>query len=243
MDYISEHFYRQDWHAGGLITHVRQIPDAIRERALLHRRYREEMPGLAEKDIRICMDEWNYWYGPHVFGELGTRYFLKDALGIAAGIHEYSRQSDIIYMANYAQTVNVIGCIKTDDISSGFATTGLVLKMYRKLFGTWPVIFDEESCRPLEVALALTGSKDTLTIGIVNPTMDKWKVPLELSGTDPGDIAQWWTITGKDPMLYNEPGKEPKVIIQDVVEVDWHKGLSIAPLSVNIFRIPLKQAI
>ena len=32
------------------------------------------------------MTEWNYWYGPHPFGELGTRYFLKDALGIAAGL-------------------------------------------------------------------------------------------------------------------------------------------------------------
>ena len=24
--------------------------------------------------------------GPHVYGELGTQYFLKDALGIAAGL-------------------------------------------------------------------------------------------------------------------------------------------------------------
>ena len=50
---------------------------------------------------------------PHVYGELGTKYFLKDALGIAAGLHEYARQSDMIFMANYTQTVNVIGCIKT----------------------------------------------------------------------------------------------------------------------------------
>ena len=50
-----------------------------------------------------------------MYGELGTRYFLKDALGIAAGMHEYTRQSDIMFMANYAQTVNVIGCIKTDE--------------------------------------------------------------------------------------------------------------------------------
>jgi len=54
------------------MTHVRQIPDAIRERAEIHRKYREEIPALEGKDIRICMDEWNYWYGPHIYGQLCT---------------------------------------------------------------------------------------------------------------------------------------------------------------------------
>ncbi|TFH35078.1 MAG: alpha-L-arabinofuranosidase, partial [Bacteroidia bacterium] len=113
MDYISEHFYVQDWHGGGLMTHVKQVPDAIRSKAVAHREYRETIPSLADKDIRICMDEWNYWYGPHIYGELGVRYFYRDAMGIAAGLNEFSRNTDIIYMANYAQTVNVIGAIKT----------------------------------------------------------------------------------------------------------------------------------
>ena len=111
MDLISEHFYCQE--QAGLAAHVPQIPDAVRRKAEAHRRYRQEIDSLQGKDIRIALDEWNYWYGPHVFGELGTRYFLKDALGIAAGLHEMARESDIMFMANYAQTVNVIGCIKT----------------------------------------------------------------------------------------------------------------------------------
>ena len=75
-----------------LIAHVRQIPDEVRRIADAHRRYRRDDRGPQGKDIRIALDEWNYWYGPHVFGELGTRYFLKDALGIAAGLHEYCPQ-------------------------------------------------------------------------------------------------------------------------------------------------------
>jgi alpha-N-arabinofuranosidase len=241
MDYISEHFYRQDWHSGGLITHVRQIPDAIRNRAELHRQYRREIPGLAEKDIRICMDEWNYWYGPHVYGELGTRYFLRDALGIAAGIHEYSRQSDMIYMANYAQTVNVIGCIKTDDIHSCFATTGLVLKLYREHFGSIPVLL-EESYRPLDVALALTPGQDTLCIGIVNPTKDSWKLPVRLGGASLEENGSSWTISGNDPMLYNEPGKEPVVWIEGPEQIRWRSGLDIQPLSIVLVRIPISNS-
>ena len=112
MDLISEHFYCQE--RPGLLGHVRADPAADpADRRGPSQVPPRRSPALEGKDIRIALDEWNYWYGPHVFGELGTRYFLKDALGIAAGLHEYVRQSDIVFMANYAQTVNVIGCIKT----------------------------------------------------------------------------------------------------------------------------------
>jgi len=240
MDYISEHFYRQDWHGGGVITHTRQVPDAISHIAEAHRIYRDTIPELQGKDIRICMDEWNYWYGPHVYGELGTRYFQKDALGIAAGIHEYSRNSDIIYMANYAQTVNVIGAIKTNDITSSFATTGLVLKLYRDQFGTWPVQIDQ-TYRPLDVAATLTLNKDTLTLGVVNPTDQSWEVPLDLKNTTPAGDATQWIISGPDAEAYNEPGKEPNVTIQGPKKLNHAKSFSMPALSAGIVRIPLKK--
>ncbi|HEX2974908.1 MAG TPA: alpha-L-arabinofuranosidase C-terminal domain-containing protein, partial [Bacteroidales bacterium] len=43
----------------------------------------------------------------------------------------FSKNSDIIFMANYAQTVNVIGCIKTNTTHSVLDATGQVLKLYR----------------------------------------------------------------------------------------------------------------
>ena len=124
------------------------------------------------------MDEWNYWYGPHVFGELGVRYFLKDALGIAAGIHEYTRNTDIIYMANYAQTVNVIGCIKTTKTDAAFATTGQVLKLYRNEYGTIPVKVTGDSM-PLDIAAAWTDDREILTVGIVNPVNEEFELPVD----------------------------------------------------------------
>ena len=137
MNYVSEHFYCQE--RTGLLGHISWAAENIKNKCDTHRRYRKEIKSLEGKDIRIAMDEWNYWYGPYVFGELGTRYFLKDGLGIAKGLHEFYRNSDIVYMANYAQTVNVIGCIKTTRTAAAFETTGLVLKMYRNNFGTIPV--------------------------------------------------------------------------------------------------------
>ena len=240
MDYISEHFYRQDWHGGGLMTHVLQIPRAIKSKADAHRRYRKEIPGLGDKDIRICMDEYNYWYGPHIYGELGTRYFMRDALGIAAGMNEFYRQSDIIFMANYAQTVNVIGCIKTNTTHSVMASTGQVLKLYRNKYGRIPVAIEGE-LRPLDITAAINSSTDTLFISVVNPTWERVNLEYEIKGTEPGEIIEHWSVTADDDMAYNEPGMPERVVINGPGKIRNMQDLIISPVSINIFRIPVSR--
>ncbi len=239
MDLISEHFYRQDWHGGGLMTHVKQIPEAIREKAEAHRLYRKEIPALEGKDIPICMDEWNYWYGPHIYGELGTRYFMRDAMGIAAGINEYSRQSEIIFMANYAQTVNVIGCIKTSTTSSVLAATGQVLKLYRQRFGTIPVTISGDT-RPLDIAVTLNETKDKLTISVVNPTWDAINLPVEIINGSISGKGELWQVTAPDDMAFNEPGRPENVKIEGPVVIIPGRILKIEPVSINIFVFSVK---
>ena len=129
MELLSEHTYWQN--KPDVPAHVEQAVAAIRKIADAHRAYRRELPSLKGKDIRIALDEWNYWYGPNEYGELGTRYFLQDGLGAAAALHEMFRNSDLFFMANYAQTVNVIGAIKTTPTAAEMETTGLVLQLYR----------------------------------------------------------------------------------------------------------------
>ncbi len=236
MDLISEHFYRQQ--RPGLAGHVRQIPEAVRQKAEAHRDYRRRFESLKGKDIDIALDEWNYWYGPHVYGELGTRYFLKDALGIAAGLNEYVRQSDIMFMANYAQTVNVIGCIKTNKTAAAFATTGLALKLYRKQFGVTPVAVDTEL--PLDVAAALTEDGNTLTIAIVNPTTRELELPLTLTGAELAGEGKRWEIAGDDPMAYNEPGRPATVTIEEATVTDVSESLPVAPCSITLYALRLE---
>ena len=137
MDLLSEHIYWQD--KPTVEAHVAQTVDGIRKIADAHRGYRKDIPALKGKDIRIALDEWNFWYGGNEYGELGTRYFLQDGLGAAAALHEMFRNSDIYWMANYAQTVNVIGAIKTSKTDAEMETTGLVLAAYRRHFGTLPL--------------------------------------------------------------------------------------------------------
>ncbi len=239
MDYISEHFYRGEGNGGGLMTHVRQIPDAIKEKADAHRSYRKEITALAGKDIRICMDEWNYWYGPYIYGELGTRYFMRDAMGIAAGFNEFSKNTDIIYMANYAQTVNVIGAIKTNTTDAVLDATGMVMKLYRHKFGNIPVEITGE-LRPLDVGATLTSGSDTLTVSVVNPTYRELKVPLSLKGASVNGKITKWNVTAIDEMSTNEPGQEPNVTITGPETMESSKFIPVKPVSISIFEIPLR---
>jgi alpha-N-arabinofuranosidase len=237
MDYISEHFYCQE--RPGLYGHVRQIPEAIRRIAEAHRRYRQEFNSLKGKNITIVLDEWNYWYGPHVFGELGTRYFLKDGLGIAAGLHEYARQSDLYFMANYAQTVNVIGAIKTSQTAAAFETTGLVLKLYRQQFGPLPVA--TETTGLIDAQAAWTEDRQALTIGIVNPTLRENSIPLSLEGATLAGHGTKWEMAGPDPMAYNDPSGPNVIRLEESAVQEISRTLTVAPCSVTLFRLPVNQ--
>ncbi|MHC4574194.1 MAG: alpha-L-arabinofuranosidase C-terminal domain-containing protein [Planctomycetota bacterium] len=239
MDLISEHFYRGKRES--VIEHVWQTVDAIRSKVEAHHSYREKIESLKGKDIRIALDEWNYWHRPYVYeyGELGCRYTLKDALGVATGLHEMIRNSDMIFMANYAQTVNVIGCIKTTRTEAAFATTGLALKLYRRHFGTLPVEISG-NVEPLDVAAAWTKNRRALTIAVVNPTAHEYEIGMDLKDARLTAAGRLWVIAGSDPTAYNEPGKAPRVVIEEKLLASGLKKLSVPPLSISLYRLPAR---
>lgn len=182
------------------------------------------------------MDEWNYWYGPNEFGELGVRYFLQDALGIAAGLHAFFRNSDMYFMANYAQTVNVIGAIKTTKTAAEFEPTGLALKMYREHFGTLPVkVYSDFS--PLDISAALTNDRNRLTIAVVNPTSEAVSLPLELNGGNQTGDWMVHTLTGPGRYAGNIPDGEREVDIHQSTASGPVSMLNVEPLSITIFTL------
>ncbi|OGV64789.1 MAG: hypothetical protein A2283_03985 [Lentisphaerae bacterium RIFOXYA12_FULL_48_11] len=232
MDWISEHFYCQK--KDDVPTHVRLIPDNIHRIAEGHRNLRGKLPSLAGKDVRISMDEWNYWYGPHLYGELGTRYFLKDALGIAAGLHEYFRCTDIIDAAFYAQTVNVIGCIKTTKTEAFLDSTALPLMLYRRHFGTLPLEITGE-VKDIDVMAALSADGKKITIGIVNPLAQPVEVPVIVKELKLAERGCVWTIAGTDPMAFNDESAKTRL---DVLKkpVSFDGILKVPAFSINVFE-------
>lgn len=239
MNLISEHFYCFEGKPD-LVEHIQQIPNAVKKKVDAHREYRRQFESLKGKDIRIALDEWNYWYGEHIFGELGTRYYLKDALGIAAGLHEMFRNTDMIEMANYAQTVNVIGAIKTNKTAAEIETTGLVLKLYRTQFGTIPIAVAGD-INPLDVAAALTKNKKAITIAIVNPTQKNYSLPITPKNFKPTGKGKRWTISHPNPMAFNDPGKKPEVTIDEKELSGINETIEVLPLSVCLYKLEIQN--
>ena len=237
MNLISEHIYCKEKPV--VTDHVKQLSEEILRKAEAHRKYQQEIEGLKNNPVQIAMDEWNYWYGDYIYGELGVRYHLKDALGVAIGLHEYFRNSDLYFMANYAQTVNVIGCIKTTATSAGFATTGLPLKLYRHHFGMIPIDISTPQDN-LDIAAAWTEDKKAITLAIVNPKETTDNVQIKFKNAEINNKATMWWITHSDPEIYNEPGKEPSVFIQEKEISLKDTELSVLPFSIVIYRFEIE---
>ncbi|MCX7827032.1 MAG: alpha-N-arabinofuranosidase, partial [Verrucomicrobiae bacterium] len=235
MDYLAEHFYVQE--KADIIEHAKLAADKVRAKADQFRELRARLK-MQDSPIRLAMTEWNYWYGPHVFGELGTRYFLKDGLGIAAGLHEFFRNSDVYFMANYAQTVNVIGCVKASKTAAAMETTGLALTLYRRHFGTVPVKVAGEFV-PLDVAAALTKDGKTLTLGVVNPTAQAQTLALTCQGCKPAGAGRRVSFGGSDPKAYNDPD-QPAVFKLQEAKADTDGRLTVGPYSATVFVLPVR---
>ncbi len=252
MDMLSEHFYagrvpwweptnKLPWHNGervDLNTHVAQVKLAIRHRAEKHRELQPKLESLKGRTMPISMDEWNYWHREYEYGELGCIYELQDGMGIAAGLHEFYRHTDLIKVATYAQTVNVIGAIKTSKIDAEMETTGLVLALYREHYGQIPLVLAQEF-EPCDVSAALSADGRTLTVGVMNPTDAELPLNLSLQGASTAASGTRWHITGKSPTAFNTPGQPRAVDIVETKDVSAN-ALRVPALSVTLFSIPLR---
>jgi alpha-N-arabinofuranosidase len=240
MTFMSEHNYWQG--KDDVAAHVAQVPAAIRKLADAYRGYRRDLPALAGTDVRIAFDEWNYWYGPFEYGELGVRYSLKDALGIAAGLHELFRNSDLFAMANCAQTVNVLGAIKTSGDAAELEPNGLVLALYRHHFGTLPVTV-RAAPKPLDVAAAWTTSaRDALTIAVVNPTASPQRLQLEAPGVTLAGPGRRFVVTGAGPLAHNDPGHPRGVDVAERALANGTDPLEVPAFSVALFVLGAERA-
>ncbi len=49
-----------------------------------------------------------------------------------------------------------------------------------------------------------------------------------------------WIIEHLDPLAYNEPGKEPNVVIKEKYVRSFGKKIDVAPLSINLYKFSVK---
>jgi alpha-N-arabinofuranosidase len=244
MDLISEHIY--GGYADSVVEHARQIPRAVRHNVEAHRNFRRVLDSIRGRSICLALDEFNhFWYSTQIYGEAAPRYYFREAFGVAAGLHEIYRNSDMIFMAN-THPVNVHGQVKTTKTDAALETTGLVWKLYRNHFGNLPVavttnlsLLDSEDY-PVDVVAALTEDRKALTIGIVNSTERKYEIGMELKGARLTGEGQLWLIANSNPMAYNEPGVPDRVKIEEKTFSYISNKLDVSPLSISLYKLSIR---
>ncbi len=235
MTFLSEHLYSD--FSRDLQQHTATLANDTANLMKVHREYRTKIPQLRGKDIRLVLDEWNYaWFGrPEIYGEAAPRYYFRDALGIARGLHAIFANSDLIAMVNF-HAVNVHGQIKTTRTDAAIEATGLAWSLYRHHFGQLPLTVQGKTS-PLDVAVAWTKDKSAVTVAVVNPTKQSFTLRADLSNAHWDGAGRGWYLAAP-PWAYNEPGRPPRVSVQTISPADPTAGLTVAPWSITIYTLP-----
>jgi alpha-N-arabinofuranosidase len=120
-----------------------------------------------QQPVRIALDEWGIWEagGQGAYG-LEMQYTWNHALGVACFLNIFQRNAAAIGLATWAQTVNVLAPIMTNETTSICQTVYYPLALYRKLCGPRSVAASISGADALDVAASTDGQM--LTLALVN---------------------------------------------------------------------------
>jgi len=218
--------------------------------------YQQRFPAMASKNIFLSIDEYAYFGGG--FGRPTT---LKQSLAYGMIFNEMLRHTDILTMAAHTTGVSTIDFNRT---SATMNTLGLTFKMYSDNFvGAIPVALSGNSPQPaprfppggdepktssgsptypLDVFAALSADKKFLIISVVNATDSEQKFDLNVTGTRVAGPSTLWQLTGATVDAANRVGQPPQVEIKEISIANIPGSISVAPISVNIYRFPVAQS-
>ena len=184
--------YQYDAYLDTLRTQLAALP----AEGGLTRWYR--FPGRGEP-VKLAVDEWGIWNmdSPKGRGTYRLEYPFHwgHALGTAAFLHMFHRNNDIIELATWAQTVNVLAPIMTSPDSAWTQTVYVPLREYRRrMMGrNVPVSVTapdtDGAPSALDVIASVSEDGRSLTVAAINLDPDRGaRVRL--------DLADGWRPTG-----------------------------------------------
>ena len=130
-----------------------------------------------------------------------------------AGLHELLRSADLVQMAAWPQTVNVLGAIKTTRNHAAMDPVGHVFALYAANMRGRLVPLDLPNGVPLDAVAAVGGAHTTLTIGLINYS-PRQAVGLELKLPGMAGVSSSiWRINGAGLGDINIPGNPEAVTV------------------------------
>jgi len=226
------HLYAQTWH-----------------------RYEQRFPQLKKNHIFLSIDEYAYFGG-----SFNHPPDLKMALAYGMILNEMLRHTDFLRMSAHTMGVSTLDYTPTAAV---FNTTGLVYKLYGNAFvpGSIPVVLTGNSPQPppqypvgddqpktnsgsptypLDMFAALTPDRKYLTLAVVNATESEHNFHLNVTGLRLKGEPALWQITGKDLQASDQVRQAPQVRITKTTVTGSLQELSVAPISVNVYRFPVE---
>jgi len=254
-DMWSAHFY-----------HLRQrrLPFSEEDRRLYQQQFAVYSAGLARGlealidpfvewktrnpgPLTLAIDEWGIvrdWdASPDGYGVAKSEHFycLGDAIAVARGLHVLLRRADVVTMANWAQTVNVIGAIKTNGTSACMDAAGWVLALYRRHF-EHHLLRLPPAPAGLDWVAARSRDGRRVTLAVVNWSPDdSTTLSYEFAGTFRPATIEGWRVHGPELDSVNVPGQPEQVCLLSLGNLA-PGPLSLPPHSINLYRFKGVQA-
>lgn len=237
------------------LEYARYAGDVIRRHAEEWEGYQQRFPEMLKKKIFLSIDEYAY-----STGGFGRGPNLKGALAYGMLFDEEMRHTSFLTMTAHTMGTSTLDITPT---ASTFNTLGLVFKMYTNHFvGTIPVSLsgnspqpptknppyaDEPKTRsgsptyPLDMFAALSPDHKYLNLAVVNATEKEQKFDLTVTGVKVEGPSTLWQLTGKSLNAVDRVGQPPQAEIKET-SVSAGPAISVAPISVNIYRFPVTEA-
>lgn len=231
---------------------VRRPSDRVRLKGEEWQEYEKHYPEMKTKQIFMSNDEYAY---------TGGQTDLKLALAYAMVLNEMLRETDFLRMAAFTMGVSTLDFNQT---AATLNTNGLLFKLYgehlgaasipvaltgnspqpppaQHLVGDLPQSSAGSPTYPLDMVAAFSADRKFLTLAVVNATDSEQKFDLNVSGTRVSGNATLWRMTGKNLEAANKVGQPPQVEIKQTDIGERLSTLSVAPISVEIYRFPITQ--
>jgi len=207
-----------------------------------------------EKRVGMIVDEWGTWYdvepgtNPHFLYQQNT---LRDALVAGVTLNIFNSHCDRVYMANLAQTVNVLQApVLTKEDKILLTPTYHVFDMYQvhqgaillhtDISGSAEYIFGEDRL-PQVSASASIDSAGRINLTLCNiDSRSAADLAIALRGIDDASHVTGSVLTASDMRAHNtfeEPDVVKPVPLEGLSIVKGELSLQLAPMSVALVTI------
>jgi alpha-L-arabinofuranosidase len=156
-------------------------------------------------------------------------------LASARALHELLRSADVVGMANWAQTVNVIGAIKTSRNYAVLDSVGHLLALYRARIGGNIIPVKLSGNVPLDAVAAVDRKTGQVSAGFVNCSPDQEiVVRIDCGPVKGARSARTWRINGPSLTSINVPGQPEAITTEALPPVSLDLPLPLPAHSITV---------